>query len=555
MQLTIKNRLRSLAVLPVLFLSVFLLSLNHYEASKLVESQLKDTKEQLLSVKKQELQNYIDIALSSVAQYSQDAASKQQGLARLKQLAYGEGGYFFGYDSKGVRHLLGNSEAGIGKSFWDLQDKKSQYIVRDLVKTSKQKNGGFYVYYFPRLGETMPMPKLSYVRYIPAWDMAIGAGFYIDDIDAYINKLRQDAQQASSSTFIKTLLISLLVITIAVTITIFISRVILVRLDSLSHSLVDLTKGEGDLTKRVATTGNDEITTLAKGFNSFAEHIHQLVKQVRKQTHTASGSTTKMETETTHALTQLKQSQSNGQKVSKLVNEFVASAKAVASNANVTATSANEAKSHCDHVDLSIKQTVDVITGLESELGTSAQQIANLQQDVIEISDVLAVINSIADQTNLLALNAAIEAARAGEQGRGFAVVAEEVRELAKRTQGSTEEINQTIARLQQSASLAVTTMGASSEKSIKASQVASQSQSALVNMLEALKIINDNSDLIANETDEQVALGDQVQQQVNQMVITLQNAVSQSELNQTTTQSLSDQMHNLTELMERFKT
>ena len=97
--------------------------------------------------------------------------------------------------------------------------------------------------------------------------------------------------------------------------------------------------------------------------------------------------------------------------------------------------------------------------------------------------------------------------------------------------------------------------MGASSEKSIKASQVASQSQTALVNMLEALKVINDNSDLIANETDEQAALGDQVQQQVNQMVITLQNAVSQSELNQTTTQSLSDQMHNLTELMERFKT
>ncbi len=75
----------------------------------------------------------------------------------------------------------------------------------------------------------------------------------------------------------------------------------------------------------------------------------------------------------------------------------------------------------------------------------TSSYIEELESKLEEIKNTLGVINGVSKQTNLLALNATIEAARAGEAGRGFAVVATEVKELARQSTGSAEEVTKNI--------------------------------------------------------------------------------------------------------------
>lgn len=97
---------------------------------------------------------------------------------------------------------------------------------------------------------------------------------------------------------------------------------------------------------------------------------------------------------------------------------------------------------------LRVDNTIKEINALSQQIELVNQTVSSLIEEIKSIEAASNEISAIADQTNLLALNAAIEAARAGEQGRGFSVVADEVRNLALRTQTSTEEINTKLHRL-----------------------------------------------------------------------------------------------------------
>ncbi len=95
-----------------------------------------------------------------------------------------------------------------------------------------------------------------------------------------------------------------------------------------------------------------------------------------------------------------------------------------------------------------LSESVNSLEEIAGVAKTSYQNVSQLKELAEKIVGFVSTIAAIAEQTNLLALNAAIEAARAGEQGRGFAVVADEVRNLAQKTNQTTDEITQLVEQI-----------------------------------------------------------------------------------------------------------
>ncbi|SHO20606.1 Putative methyl-accepting chemotaxis protein [Moritella viscosa] len=162
-----------------------------------------------------------------------------------------------------------------------------------------------------------------------------------------------------------------------------------------------------------------------------------------------------------------------------------------------------------------VTQASSVINQLAGDVDEVSQVIDSLANNTQAIGGILEVISSISAQTNLLALNAAIEAARAGEQGRGFAVVADEVRNLASRTDQSTNEIKTMIDNLQNEASSAVAAMLKSRELTTQGTIATTDTSTALVSIGERIGHISDMNTQVATATEEQSTVVNEINQNI----------------------------------------
>ncbi|GAA0817918.1 methyl-accepting chemotaxis protein [Colwellia asteriadis] len=469
--------------------------------------------------------------------------AKKTALSLISALRYSGDNYFWvnDYEPKMIMHPI--KPALNGKNLSQTTDPNGTALFVDMVNVVKAQGEGFVPYQWAKPGFEQPVDKISFVKGFSSWQWIVGSGTYLDDIESTFAKHR-------NILIIDSILIAIVMIFFCY----IIGKSIIVPARDASNLMKDIAQGEGDLTRSLNSTGQDEISHLSGYFNEFTNKMRQSLQDVANNSTQVlkHSDAIALASQTTQASTQ-DQNDITAQ-VATAMEQMTSQIKEVSDNASLAEQAANDARGNTSEGKEVVSHAISQMQTLSSNIDNVSHVVSALAAESDNIGSVLDVIRGIAEQTNLLALNAAIEAARAGEQGRGFAVVADEVRTLANRTEQSTNEIQQMIQKLQAGAQEAVSAVKISQDISLETVEQTGKADHSLSEIDRLMEAISDMSTQIARATEQQSAAADEVNLRINDLAGITQESLTNTEQLALTSQDLRSSSTSMSEVVGRFK-
>jgi two-component system, NarL family, sensor kinase len=189
----LKAKILMLAVAPLLLAIAAIGGLLMIETQRLERQQAQLLEDVLISTKRDELRNYIAMALTSIDHLygagRDDQAAKEQAKAILSSMNFGDDGYFYAYAEDGLNLVHPRQPELVGTNLWNMRDSDGTYVIRELIARAKE-GGGFQRYLWPKPSTGQVERKLGYAVALPRWGWMLGTGIYLDDVDAAAARLR-----------------------------------------------------------------------------------------------------------------------------------------------------------------------------------------------------------------------------------------------------------------------------------------------------------------------------------------------------------------------------
>ncbi len=413
-------------------------------------------------------------------QLTKEAALAEFG-RRANSMTYDNGaGYLFGTTYDGIT-VLSPDPKQVGTNRMDVVT-NGRKLSQELLEGVKAKGEILLPYEYVKPGEEKPVRKIGYAVAVPGWNMYVGTGAYLDDLDA---KLKPVVWALG--------LAMLIIAMVSGGIAWLIGRSISRPLDQLGTRMRALADGalEQDIP---GIERGDEVGAMAATVQIFKDNALRIrgleTLEAETQARAAAERRAAMENIASDFERSVKGIVSTVATAAAGMQTTAQSMTATASDASARAATVGAASDSASNNVGTVAAAAEELSGSVSEISrqvTRSTEIANkavgdaertnvtvkaLSTGAEKIGEVVKLIHSIAAQTNLLALNATIEAARAGESGRGFAVVASEVKALANQTAKATEEISAQVAAMQASTSEAVHSIGGITETIAQMSEI-----------------------------------------------------------------------------------